>query len=217
MSHLGERILLVEDDRAFARSTERRLSAEGYDVTHAADGREGMRSIVTREPQLVLSDWLMPHVDGLELCQAVKTGLGDEAPFFILFTAKDDRDARALALESGADDYVLKTCHPGELFARIRNGMHRVAVRAELKRVRAELDALRAGVDPGPVAVPRLSEPLTLCRPCGKVRIAEGVWEDLAHLIEDMGFMGFETGRCPDCEDAGAAGTDTDIPGRRAA
>ena len=202
MSAAAERILLVEDDRAFARSTGRRLSAEGYEVSHAVDGREGMRSIVTLEPQLVISDWIMPHADGLELCQAVKTGLGDEAPCFILLTSRDDPDARAVALESGADDYVLKSCHHGELLARIRLGLRRVAQRVELKRVRAELDALRAGVDSGSVSVPRLSDPLLLCRPCGKVQIADGVWEDLAHLIEDMGLMDFDTGRCPDCADS---------------
>ncbi len=213
MSATAERILLVEDDRAFARATARRLSAEGFEVLHAADGREGMRSIVTLEPQLVVSDWIMPHVDGLELCQSVKTGLGDESPCFILYTARDDRDARALALESGADDYLLKSCHPGELLARVRAGLRRMALRAELKRVRAELDALRAGGASGPIAVPRVTDPLTLCRPCGKVRIAEGVWEDLAHLIEDMGLMGFEAGSCPDC----AAARADDAPRRRAA
>ena len=68
-------LLVVEDDPFFQRILHKRLTAEGYQVLTAADGREGMKAIVTSEPDLVISDWMMPEVDGLELCQSVKTGL----------------------------------------------------------------------------------------------------------------------------------------------
>jgi len=140
------RILLVEDDAPFARALERRLTVEGYVVACAADGREGMRAIVTFEPQLVISDWMMPHVDGLELCRAIKTGLGDEAPYFILLTAKDERQGRIEAFETGADDYLVKPCHPDELIARVRNGLRTCVLNAEVKRLQMELDLARAEI-----------------------------------------------------------------------
>ena len=84
------RILIVEDDPFFLRVLQRRISSEGYQVMTAADGREGMKAIVTFEPDLVISDWMMPEVDGLELCQSVKTGLREAAPYFILLTAKGE-------------------------------------------------------------------------------------------------------------------------------
>ena len=143
MTDATPRILLVEDDAAFARALERRLTALGYEVACATDGREGMRAIVTFEPQLVISDWMMPHVDGLELCRAIKTGLGDEAPFFILLTAKDERQGRVEAFETGADDYLVKPCHPEELIARVRGGLRTCMLRAEVRRLQAELDLAR--------------------------------------------------------------------------
>ena len=207
MSNATGRILIVEDDRPFARSLEHRLKAEGYEVSLADDGREGMRAIVTFEPQLVISDWMMPHVDGLELCRAIKTGLGDEAPFFILLTAREDLSGRSLALETGADDYIVKPCEPGEFILRVRNGMRLVELRTELRRLSAELEALRAGIDGTPRDLARMPETLTLCRPCAKVQLAEGVWEDLAHFVEDMGLVSFEPGTCPDCLDQVADST----------
>jgi sigma-B regulation protein RsbU (phosphoserine phosphatase) len=127
------RILVVEDDPFFQRVLQKRLTADGYQVQTAADGREGMKAIVTFEPDLVLSDWMMPQVDGLELCQAVKTGLREAAPYFILLTAKGEISDRLLALETGADDYLVKPCDQGELMARIRAGLRIVVLQQELR------------------------------------------------------------------------------------
>ena len=137
------RLLVVEDDPIFARTLVRRLESKEHLVHLAHDGREGMKAIVAVEPHLVISDWMMPHVDGLELCRAVKTGLGDAAPYFVLLTARDDISARVLALETGADDFLVKPCHEGELAARVRSGLRQVALRAEIRRLNEELARLR--------------------------------------------------------------------------
>ena len=87
---------------------------------------------------------MMPHVDGLELCRAVKTGLGDEAPYFILLTAKDERRDRVEAFETGADDCLVKPCHSDEVVARARRPAHLPAPRGgEAPAGRA--DAAREG------------------------------------------------------------------------
>src|SRR5262249_9735630 len=117
------RILIVEDDPFFQRVLLKRLTAEGYQVQTASDGREGMKAIVSFEPDLVISDWMMPQVDGLELCQSVKTGLLEAAPYFILLTAKGEISDKLLALDTGADDYLVKPCDQGELMARVRAGL----------------------------------------------------------------------------------------------
>src|SRR5262245_64916936 len=160
------KVLIVEDDPFFLRVLQKRITSEGYQVMTAADGREGMKAIVTFEPDLVISDWMMPEVDGLELCQSVKTGLRDAAPYFILLTAKGEISDKLLALDTGADDYLVKPCDQGELLARVRAGLRIVLltqdlrrsvqdlerVQAELKRVK--LDLTRRGVpwpeEPGP-------------------------------------------------------------------
>jgi len=112
------RILVVEDDPFFQRVLMKRLAAEGYQV---------------------ISDWMMPHVDGLELCQSVKTGLRDSSPYFILLTAKGEISDKLLALDTGADDYLVKPCDQGELLARVRAGLRIVLLTQDLRRSVREL------------------------------------------------------------------------------
>lgn len=138
------RVLIVEDDPFFQRVLLKRLSAEGYQVQAAGDGREGMKAIVSFEPDLVISDWMMPQVDGLELCQSVKTGLGDTAPYFILLTAKGEISDKLLALDTGADDYLVKPCDQGELMARVRAGLRIVLLSQDMRKSAKEVDVLRA-------------------------------------------------------------------------
>lgn len=140
------RVLVVEDDPFFQRVLLKRLAAEGYQVQAASDGREGMKAIVTFEPDLVISDWMMPQVDGLELCQSVKTGLQETAPYFILLTAKGEISDKLLALDTGADDYLVKPCDQGELLARVRAGLRIVLLTQDARRAVVELAALREEV-----------------------------------------------------------------------
>jgi phosphoserine phosphatase RsbU/P len=137
------RILVVEDDPFFQRVLLKRLAAEGYQVEAASDGREGMKAIVSFEPDLVISDWMMPHVDGLELCQSVKTGLRDASPYFILLTAKGEISDKLLALDTGADDYLVKPCDQGELLARVRAGLRIVLLTQELRSSARELERVQ--------------------------------------------------------------------------
>lgn len=148
MKPLSEiRILVVEDDPFFQRVLQKRLSSEGYQVMTASDGREGMKAIVSFEPDVVLSDWMMPEVDGLELCQSVKTGLREAAPYFILLTAKGEISDKLLALETGADDYLVKPCDMGELMARVRAGLRIVLLTQDLRRTATELRAANAELE----------------------------------------------------------------------
>jgi len=192
------RILVVEDDAGFRHVLEKRLEREGYRVSVAADGREGMRAIVTHEPDIVLSDWMMPHVDGLELCQSIKTGLGDTAPYFILLTAKGEISDQLLALETGADDYLVKPCDMGELMARVRAGLRNLRLTRELRRASSalhlaehELSGARAELARGAVVL--------RCSACDAVSEADGRWESLAAYVERCGHLRFAEHRCPAC------------------
>ena len=139
-------VLVVEDDPFFQRVLQKRLASEGYQVAAATDGREGMKMIVTFEPDLVISDWMMPEVDGLELCQSVKTGLRESAPYFILLTAKGEINSKLLALDTGADDYLVKPCDQGELMARVRAGLRIVLLTQDMRNAARDLARLWADV-----------------------------------------------------------------------
>ena len=191
------KILIVEDDPFFQRVLQKRIVADGYQVQIASDGREGMKAIVTFEPDLVISDWMMPQVDGLELCQSVKTGLKDAAPYFILLTAKGEIDNKLLGLETGADDYLVKPCDHGELMARVRAGLRIVLLTQELRAASARLEKADAELA---AKTSRMAELLPMCPSCGKVREASGRWRTLEDYLVDRRGTEFTPGLCGDCE-----------------
>ena len=192
------RILVVEDDQFFQRVLQKRLGKEGYQVFVAHDGREGMKAIVAHSPDLVISDWMMPEVDGLELCQAVKTGLRDAAPYFILLTAKGEISDKLLALETGADDYLVKPCDQGELMARVRAGLRIVLLTQDLRRAATDLRQQAAG-GPGPRAG-------GLCPRCRRVRNGDGQWHDPADWLRDGGVVTHVAETCAACLQTGRFG-----------
>jgi sigma-B regulation protein RsbU (phosphoserine phosphatase) len=196
---LEGKVLIVEDDVFFQRVLQKRLESEGYKVMLAGDGRAGMKAIVTWEPDLVLSDWMMPEVDGLELCQSVKTGLKDAAPYFILLTAKGDVSDRLLGLETGADDYVVKPCDHGELMARVRAGLRIVKLTQALRSAVTELQMRNAEL----TSTGRPGEPLNLvlpiCSYCKRVQEVDGIWQDLVQFVSRRANVDLTQEVCPDC------------------
>jgi two-component system NtrC family sensor kinase len=190
------KVLIVEDDPFFQRVLQKRIAGEGYQVASAGDGREGMKMIVTYEPDLVVSDWMMPEVDGLELCQSVKTGLREAAPYFILLTAKGEINDKLLGLQTGADDYLIKPCDGGELLARVRAGVRIVSLTQQLRRTVTDLQVANAELSQareGGPATPAVS----VCAGCRRLRVGEGEWRDLEQML------GSGAGLCPDCARAG--------------
>jgi|SRR5262245_31122525 len=199
------KILIVEDDPFFLKVLHRRIASEGYQVVTAADGREGMKAIVAFEPDLVVSDWMMPEVDGLELCQSVKTGLRDAAPYFILLTAKGEISDKLLALETGADDYLTKPCDQGELMARVRAGVRIVTLTQDLRRTVADLKVANAALAASAAASP-VPGGLTMCRSCHRVCGPEGGWEEVRAFIASRIGAAPAQGICSDCSAAARLG-----------
>jgi two-component system response regulator MprA len=117
-SDLRERILVIDDDDKIISMLRRALAFEGYSVTTASNGQEGLRSILEQTPQLVILDVMMPYVDGWEVCRRIREG-GGEMPIMML-TAKDEVADRVKGLDMGADDYLVKPFALEELLARVR-------------------------------------------------------------------------------------------------
>ncbi|MBI3545336.1 MAG: response regulator [Gammaproteobacteria bacterium] len=121
MNTVPERILLVDDDVELRGMLARYLSAEGFHVSVAGDGRE-MRTAMAREaPSLVVLDWMLPGEDGLSLARSLHGG----PAAVIMLSARGDTTDRILALEIGADDYLSKPFDPRELLARIHAVLRR--------------------------------------------------------------------------------------------
>ncbi|NET31139.1 MAG: response regulator transcription factor [Cyanothece sp. SIO1E1] len=116
-------ILVVEDEEKLARFIELELSYEGYKVSVANDGLNGLMLARDAQPDLVILDWLMPGLTGLEVCRRLRA-TGSQVPV-ILLTAKDDVTDRVAGLDAGADDYVVKPFSIEELLARVRAHLRR--------------------------------------------------------------------------------------------
>jgi two-component system response regulator MprA len=114
---MRERILIIEDDEPILQVLKRTLSYEGYKVLTAKDGTRGLALAREEPPDLVILDWMLPGVDGLEVCRRLRSG--GEVPILML-TAKDAVADRVLGLDAGADDYLVKPFDFDELLARVR-------------------------------------------------------------------------------------------------
>ncbi|PSB01677.1 response regulator transcription factor [Merismopedia glauca] len=116
-------ILLVEDEVKLARFIELELNSEGYQVSVAHDGMTGLTLARESSPELVVLDWMLPELSGLEVCRRLRS-TGNKVPV-ILLTARDDVSDRVAGLDAGADDYVVKPFSIEELLARIRAHLRR--------------------------------------------------------------------------------------------
>jgi DNA-binding response OmpR family regulator len=117
-SNLSQRILVIEDDLAVARSLQDGLQKDGYEVAVCHTGGEGLKSIQKEQPQLVVLDVRLPDGSGFDFCRKMRQE-GFFQPILILTVQDDDMD-KVLGLEIGADDYMTKPYNPKELSARIR-------------------------------------------------------------------------------------------------
>ncbi|WP_040950314.1 response regulator transcription factor [Gorillibacterium massiliense] len=122
---MKERILVIDDDEKITSMLRRGLTFDGYSVTTAGDGMEGLRKVMETEPQLIILDVMMPKVNGWEVCRRIRES-GADMPILML-TAKDEVSDRVKGLDMGADDYLVKPFALEELLARVRVLLRRTA------------------------------------------------------------------------------------------
>ena len=129
------RILVVEDDRDIAELVERYLQKAGFSIELLSSGREALKAIAERTPDLLVLDLMLPHVDGLDICRVVRSDPRTAAIPIIMLTARADESERIVGLEIGADDYVAKPFSPNELVARVRALLRRTQRQPETRDI----------------------------------------------------------------------------------
>lgn len=118
-------VLLVEDEPAQREVLAYNLEAEGFDVQRASNGEEALVLVAESPPDLILLDWMMPHVSGLEVCRRLKMRPETRAIPIIMLSARSEEVDKVRGLETGADDYVIKPYSVVELMARLRAHLRR--------------------------------------------------------------------------------------------
>ena len=125
-------MLLVDDSRLQRRILTASLVRDGYDVVEAASGEDALQLCRQQAPDLIISDWVMPGMDGLEFCKAFRALPSEHYGYFILLTSKSEKAEVARGLESGADDFISKPVNAHELRARINAGDRILRMQKEL-------------------------------------------------------------------------------------
>jgi two-component system, cell cycle response regulator len=145
------KVLIADDELATQRVLETLLEKHGYEVVLARNGREAL-DLLEREdaPDLVILDWLMPDVDGIEICRRVREWKKERYSYIIMLTAKTATEDFVLGLDAGMDDYLSKPFHPDELRARVRVGERMLALHEQL-RIQATRDHLTGILNRGTV------------------------------------------------------------------
>ncbi|MGA7525127.1 MAG: diguanylate cyclase [Acidobacteriaceae bacterium] len=117
------KILIADDDSISRRIMERMLQQIGYEVIVADNGIDAAEKLLDNDgPRLALLDWMMPQLDGPQVCRQVRAAGERRYVYLALLTSKDSRDDLVAGLDAGADDYLIKPCNPAELRARLRTG-----------------------------------------------------------------------------------------------
>ncbi len=191
MPHGSRLVLLVDDSRAQRRTLAVQLIRAGYQVIEAAGGEEAMRLCLERQPDIVISDWMMPGQSGLEFCRHFRDMRADRYGYFILLTSRNDKKDVAEGLRAGADEFMTKPVSGAELLARLSAGERILrmeeSLRAANTQLRDTLERLRetqAAMDRDLREAQRLQQ--------GLVRERHGVFGDfdLSLLMRPAGHIG---------------------------
>jgi two-component system cell cycle response regulator len=137
------RVLIAEDDVASRSLLGRILTRWGYEVTSTADGVEAWRELQGRDPpRLAIVDWMMPGLDGVELCRRVREADATRPPYIILLTAREGKHDVVIGLDAGANDYVGKPFDRDELHARLEVGRRFIELNEKLLETQQALESL---------------------------------------------------------------------------
>lgn len=130
-----DKILIVEDEKDTRFILNKLLTKNDYEVETTSNGKEALELIKTFVPKVVLADWTMPIMDGIELCNHIKSDEGTKLIYYIILTARSSLNDKIRGLDIGADDFLSKPIENQELLARIRTGIRVHNLQIELKNV----------------------------------------------------------------------------------
>jgi DNA-binding response OmpR family regulator len=171
----------------------RTLQGWGHEVVGTRNGQEAW-DILQRDdaPRLAILDWMMPELDGVEVCRRIRSRSSSEPTYVILLTAKDRTEDIVTGLDSGANDYLVKPFDRRELQARVRVGERMVALQHDLNdRIRELQEAM--------AQIRQLEGLLPICSYCKKIRDDQNYWQQVDGYLFTHAGVQFSHGVCPDC------------------
>lgn len=189
------RILIADDNNFYRRALQLTLEEWGYEVVTAADG-EAAWAVLSGDqaPKLAILDWMMPGLDGPEVCRLARELRRPEPTYLILLTARAQKEDVVYGLDHGADDYLTKPFDRRELESRIRVGQRVIEMQRGLAERVRELEIALGQVK-------ELKGLLPICSYCKKVRDDQNYWKQVESYISEHTDARFSHGICPTCWD----------------
>ncbi len=187
------RVLIADDDALTRLVLRESLEASGYSVQEVTDGADAL--VLLRDanpPSLAIVNWMMPGVDGVEVCRRMRGSPGVRPVYIILLTAREETVDIVEGLTAGADDYVTKPFDSRELRARVQVGERVVGLQTELARRVGELEEALSHVR-------RLQGLLPICTYCKRIRDDRNYWQSVEAYVGDHSEARFSHSVCPDC------------------
>ncbi len=187
------KILIAEDDAVSRRLLSATLLTWGHEPVIAEDGDAAWAHFTGADPPaLIILDWMMPGIDGAELCRRVRKDYFTRPAYIIMLTAQSKKEDIIAGLSAGADDYLTKPFDPGELRSRLQTGIR-------ILRLQAALSARMAELETAIGSVRTLQGLLPVCSYCKKVRDDRNYWQQVDQYIVTHTDAQVSHGICPDC------------------
>jgi sigma-B regulation protein RsbU (phosphoserine phosphatase) len=186
-------VLIADDDRVTAEILARTLQRWGHETTVIGDGAEAFEHLrAAKVATLAVLDWMMPGMDGPEICRRVRAELPLANMYLLLVTAREGRGDVVAGLDAGADDYVIKPFDAEELRARIAVGIRLLSLQEKLADRVAELQTALSNVK-------QLQGLLPICSYCKRIRGDDQYWQQVEGYLHDHSGVQFSHGICPSC------------------
>jgi len=188
-------VLIAEDDRVTGEILARTLQRWNYQTTLVADGGQAWEHLrAAQAPTLAILDWMMPQMDGPEICRRVRAELPLAHMYLLLVTAREGRGDVIAGLDAGADDYIIKPFDPEELRARVAVGARVLGLQQKLAERVDELQTALSNVK-------QLRGLLPICSYCKWIRGDDHYWQQVEGYVAQHSDAQFSHGICPSCFD----------------
>jgi sigma-B regulation protein RsbU (phosphoserine phosphatase) len=185
-------VLIADDDKLTLNVLNDTLTRAGYDVLTATDGEQAWKKLQQSNVSLAVLDWIMPGMEGPEICQRAAKEPKMANRYFILLTGKSKTEDLVAGLQSGASDYLRKPFDEAELLARVEVGVRFIELQRKLAERVEEMEKALAQVR-------RLEGLLPICSYCKRIRNEQDYWERVDNYISQHANVRFSHNICPEC------------------
>lgn len=186
-------VLIADDDATTRSALASIVRRSGWQPVTSESGQHALDTLLAPDaPHVALVDWMMPDLSGVDLCQRVRAQETARQPYIILVTVRNASADIVAGLDAGADDYLIKPAHAGELRARVRVGLRTVDLRERLVHRATQLEQALAEVR-------QLRSLLPTCSYCRRIRDDRDNWQTLEEYVSHHTDVKFSHGFCPQC------------------